>query len=199
MTRTALALLAFLLAAVSAAQAPAAPPAPTAAPPAAARPTPAKPPLDFTGVWELDEKASRNVSPAMKGEVLNVRQTGNQIWISSMNAEHSRLLSESIVVDGRPYEKTLGTRGKGYLTASWGTDNKSLWLEVTAGPESDPRSIVQRSIWKLTKDRRTWVRQSVSMQEGKSSETMLVLRRRESSRTGTGSKPAPTRTPAPRN
>ncbi len=169
-----------------------APPA-TAAPPATTRPTPERPPLDFTGVWVLDEKASRNVSRAMKGEVLNVRQTGNQIWISSMDPGKSRLIAESIVVDGRPYEKTLGTNGKGFLTASWGTDRKSLWLEVTAGPEDNPRSIVQRSVWKLTKDRRTWIRQSVSIQEGKSSEATLVLRRQV-----TPSPKAPAPKPTPR-
>jgi hypothetical protein len=157
------------------------PPARSAAP--AARPTPSRPPLDFTGVWVLDEKASRNVAPAMSGEVLNVRQTGNQIWISPMTPEKSHLLSESIVVDGRPYEKTLGNSGKGILVAQWGTDRKSLWLEVTAGPESNPRQVVQRSIWKLSADRRTWVRQSVSIQDGKTRDATLVFRRRIASAT----------------
>ena len=151
-------------------------PARSAAP--AVRPTPSRPPLDFTGVWVLDEKASRNVAPAMSGEVLNVRQTGNEIWISPMTPEKSHLLSESIVVDGRPYEKTLGNTGKGILVAQWGTDRKSLWLEVTAGPESNPRQVVQRSIWKLSADRRTWVRQSVSIQNGKTRDATLVFRRR---------------------
>jgi len=156
-------------------------PARSAAP--AARPTPSRPPLDFTGVWVLDEKASRNVAPAMSGEVLNVRQTGNQIWISPMTPEKSHLLSESIVVDGRPYEKTLGNSGKGILVAQWGTDRKSLWLEVTAGPESNPRQVVQRSIWKLSSDRRTWVRQSVSIQDGNTRDATLVFRRRIASAT----------------
>ena len=164
----------------------------TPAPPAAAtpRPKPEKPPLDFTGVWELDEKASRNVSPVLAGAVLNVRQTGNQIWISPMDPAKSRILSESIVADGRPYEKTLGTKGKGILTVSWGKDRKSLWLEVLAGPEDDPRRIVQRSVWKLSADRRTWIRQSVSIQDGQTSESMLVLHRRQTPPRGATPKPA---------
>ncbi len=145
---------------------------------AAARPTPEKPPLDFTGVWILDEEASRNVSPAMSGAVLTVRQTGDRIYLSPMDPEKSHLLAESIVVDGKPYEKTLGNKGKGLLKADWGTDRKSLWLEVTAGPEEDPRQVVQRSVWKLSDDRKTWVRQSVSIQNGKTQESMLVFRRK---------------------
>ena len=124
----------------------------------------------------------------MREAVLNVRQTGNQIWISPMDPSRSHLMAESIVVDGRGYEKTLGNKGKGILTAAWGKDRKSLWLEVTAGPESDPRAIVQRSVWKLSDDRRTWVRQSVSIQNGKSQEATLVFRRQK----------APSRTPTRR-
>src|SRR4029077_17744497 len=149
--------------------------APATAPTRAAA---AKPPLDFTGVWELDEKSSRNVIAAMSGEVLTVRQTGNKIWISPMDPEKSHLLSESIVADGKTYEKTLGNKGKGYLTVDWGKDGKSLWLEVTAGPDEDPRKVVPRSVWKLSKDRRVWVRQSVSIQNGKTTEATLVFRRR---------------------
>ncbi|HEY7114423.1 MAG TPA: hypothetical protein VIA45_15955 [Thermoanaerobaculia bacterium] len=168
---------------------------PPAEPKAAPAPAPthaaaAKPPLDFTGVWELDEKSSRNVAKAMTGEVLTVRQTGNQIWISPMDPEKSRLLSESIVADGKTYEKALGTKGRGYLTVDWGKDGKSLWLEVTAGPDEDPRRVVQRSVWKLSKDRRVWVRQSVSIQNGKSSEATLVFRRRSSAPRSPTKKPA---------
>ena len=137
-----------------------------------------KPPLDFTGVWVLDEKASRNVSPAMSGAVLTVRQTGDRIYLSPMDPEKSHLLAESFVVDGKSYEKTLGTRGKSLLTADWGRDRKSLWLEVTAGPAENPRQVVQRSVWKISDDRKTWVRQSVSIQNGRTQESMLVFRRK---------------------
>lgn len=157
-------------------------PPPGSPPPAgrapAPRPSPGKPPLDFTGVWVLDEKASRNVSPPMREAVLNVRQTGNEIWISPMDPSKSHLMAESIVVDGRGYEKALGNKGKGVLTAAWAKDRKSLWLEMTAGPEDNPRQVVQRSVWKLSSDRRTWIRQSVSIQNGKTQDAMLVFRRR---------------------
>jgi hypothetical protein len=175
-------LVVLLVAAASEGLARQAAPAPGSQPPAkpapARRPTPGKPPLDFTGVWVLDEKASRNISPPMREAVLNVRQTGNEIWISPMDPSKSHLMAESIVVDGRGYEKTLGNKGKGILTADWGTDHKSLWLEVTAGSEDNPRQVVQRSIWKLSADRRTWVRQSVSIQNGRTQDAMLVFRRR---------------------
>src|SRR5262249_17692337 len=161
-------LLAALVQAAADAPATPAPAAPAAA--VSPRPAPEKPPLDFTGVWEVDDKASRNANSAMQGEGLNVRQTGNQIWTEPMNPKKTRLLAETIVVDGRPYEKALGTKGKGILTVAWAKDRKSLWLEMTAGPDEDPRRIVQRSVWKLSKDRKTWIRQSVSMQEGKTSE-----------------------------
>lgn len=133
----------------------------------------------------LDEKASRNVSAPMRDAVLNVRQTGNEIWISPMDPSKSQLLSESIVVDGRPYVKTLGNKGQGVLTAAWGKDRKELWLEITAGPQDNPREVVQRSFWKLSADRRTWVRQSVSIQKGKRSEATLVFRRQVAARTPT--------------
>ncbi len=158
------------------AAAPATPPAPRAAP--AKTPRPGKPPLDFTGVWVLDEKESHNVSPPMRDAVLNVRQTGNEIYISPLDPSKSQLMAEQIVVDGRPYEKTLGNKGRGVLTADWGRDRASLWLEVTAGPPEDPRQTVQRSVWKLSADRRTWVRQSVSIQNGRTQDATLVFRRR---------------------
>jgi len=187
-------LLALLLAASAAGAAAQTPPvpAPTGAPaPPPTRAASAKPPLDFTGVWEIDEKSSRNVAAAMSGEVLTVRQTGNQIWISPMDPEKSHLLSESIVVDGKTYEKALGTKGKGYLTVDWGKDGKSLWLEVTAGPDENPRQVVQRSVWKLSKDRRVWVRQSVSIQNGKTTEATLVFRRRTSAPRAAAKTPTP--------
>jgi hypothetical protein len=167
----------------------AAPPAkapPHSPSPAAAKRAAVKPPLDFTGVWELDEKASRNVSAPMKNAVLSVRQTGNEIFIYPMGpAEGAHLLGETVVVDGRPYEKTLGQKETGYLTAQWGKDRKSLWLEVAAGPPEDPRRSIQRMVWTLSEDRKEWVRQSVSIQEGGSRESRLVFRRRAPGRTPT--------------
>jgi len=178
----------LLAAGLQASPPPAAPPAatPPARTAAAPRATPRKPPLDFTGVWVLDENASRNVSPPMRGSVLNVRQTGNEIWISPMDPAKSHILSEAIVADGRTYEKTLGNSGKGYLTVDWGKDGKSLWLEMAAGPEDNPRQVVQRGKWELSEDRQTWLRQSVSIQNGKTKESTLVFRRRvEAGRTPT--------------
>jgi hypothetical protein len=139
----------------------------------------ARPPLDFSGTWVLDEQASGGVAPAMSEAVVTVRQTGNQIWISPEDPSDSHLLAESIVADGRPYEKTLGNKGRGTLTVAWGKDGKSLWLEMTAGPEENPRASMQRSVWKLSPDRNTWIRQSVSVDGKKVRQSRLVFRRRK--------------------
>jgi hypothetical protein len=146
-----------------------------------ARPKPEpKPPLDFSGTWTLDPKESMNVSSQMRGAVLSVRQSGNRIWISSVKADkgpRSRILSEEIVVDARPYEKALGPAGKGLVTAGWAADGKSLWIEVAAGPPENPGEAIQRSVWRLSEDRQTWVRESVSVSKGHSGRARLVFRK----------------------
>jgi hypothetical protein len=139
----------------------------------------ARPPLDFSGVWVLDEKASHGVSKNMHGAILRVEQSGNHIRIFPVG-RGGKLLGEEIVADGRPYEKALGP-GRGVVTATWSKDGASLWLEVTAGTPEDPRAAaaIQRSVWKLSPDRRTWIRQSVSMQGKERREARLVFRKRE--------------------
>jgi len=146
-----------------------------------ARPTPEpKPPIDFSGTWTLDPQESLNVSSQMQGAVLSVRQAGNRIWISSAKANtgpRSRILAEEIVVDGRPYEKALGPAGKGLVTAGWAADGKSLWIEVAAGRPENPGEAIQRSVWRLSEDRQTWVRESVSVSKGHSGRARLVFRK----------------------
>jgi len=129
-------------------------------------------------VWVLDENASRGVSPHMRGAVLSVEQRGNHIRILPLG-HRDKLLGDEIVADGRPYEKTLGN-GKGVVTAGWSKDRGSLWLEVTGGAPGEPRAAIQRSVWKLSSDRKTWVRHSVSSSGGERAEARLVFRRRES-------------------
>jgi hypothetical protein len=138
-----------------------------------------KPPLDFSGTWVLDEKASQGVSKNMHGAVLRVEQSGNHIRIFPVG-RGGKLLGEEIVADGRPYEKALGP-GRGVVTATWSKDGASLWLEVTAGTPEDPRAAaaIQRSVWQLSPDRRTWLRHSVSMQGKERREAQLVFRKRE--------------------
>ena len=141
-------------------------------------PTP-KPPVDFSGTWELDEKVSVNVSTQMKGAVLSVEQKGNRIWISPVQKKEGprpEILAEEIVVDGRPYEKALGPAGTGFVTASWSPDGGSLRIEVEAGPPGN-RSAVQRSIWKVSEDRTVWVRESVSTSKGRTAHARLVFRK----------------------
>jgi hypothetical protein len=153
-----------------------------AAPHPKSRPAPS-PPIDFSGVWALDEKMSRNVSSHMRRAVLSVTQEGNRIWISPIQtAEGPRqaILSEEIVVDGRSYEKALGPAGKGLVTADWAKDRRSLWIEVQAGPPENPKEAVQRSVWRLSDDGSVWLRESVSVSKGQTRSALLILRRRKS-------------------
>jgi hypothetical protein len=139
----------------------------------------ARPPLDFTGVWELDAKASQGVSRNMEGAVLSVRQNGNRIWIEPIEQKHPNLLSEEIVVDGRLYEKAVGRAEKGTLVAAWGKDKASLWLEVVVGTEQNPRAAVQRMIWRLRENGRVWTRQTRTLQPGEAKDSFLLFRKRE--------------------
>ncbi len=126
---------------------------------------------------------SLRVSSTLEGAVLAVRQKGNSIWISPVQMpEQPRkaILSEEIVADGRTYEKALGPTGNGLVTAGWAKDGKSLWIEVQAGPPENPRTAVQRSIWKLSEDRKVWVRESVSLSKGNAGSARLVFRKRKS-------------------
>ena len=141
-----------------------------------------RPPLDFSGVWELDPRMSLNVSSHMMGAVLSVRQEGDRIWITPVKAEggsRPAILAEEIVADAHPYEKALGPAGKGVVTAGWAADGKALWIEVLAGPSENPREAVQRIIWKLSEDRNLWVRESVSMSPGNAKSSRLVFRRHQ--------------------
>jgi hypothetical protein len=138
----------------------------------------AKPPLDFTGVWELDASASRGVSPNMEGAVLSVRQNGNRIWIEPIEQKRSRLTAEEIVVDGRLYEKSVGRGQKGTLVADWGKDRQSLWLQAVAGTEEDPQAAVQRMVWRLREGGKIWTRQTWTIQKDGSHQTFLVFHKR---------------------
>jgi len=118
----------LLAAGLQASPPPAAPPAatPPARTAAAPRATPRKPPLDFTGVWVLDENASRNVSPPMRGSVLNVRQTGNRLYgpgVSDNGAGVTALLAIAAVLrEGKIFPNgsilfvgNVGEEGEGNL------------------------------------------------------------------------------------
>ena len=141
-----------------------------------------RPPLDFSGVWELDQKMSVRVSAPMQGAVLSVTQKGDRIWISPVETPgktRNPILAEEIVADGRAYEKALGPAGTGLVTAGWAKDGKSLWIEVQAGAPEEPRAALQRSVWKLSEDRKVWVRESVSLSKGDAKSARLVFRRKE--------------------
>jgi hypothetical protein len=180
--RTAMAAgLAALLAVSLGAQAPA--PTATSRPKKARTPgvarTP-KAPLDFSGVWVLDAASSRGAGPAMKDAVLTVRQNGNRIWIEpAAGARPSPIMAEEIVVDGRPYEKGFGSGQKGTLTAAWGNDNQSLWLQIEAATEEGVRTATQRMVWRLQDGGRIWTRQSWTVQKGGTKASFLVFRKRQ--------------------
>ncbi len=136
-------------------------------------------PTDFTGIWEIDAKSSTLGSSKMENAVLQVTQSGDRIWIQPLGGSRTRILAEEVVVDGRAYEKTLGNKERGTLTARWGNDGKSLWLEVVAGTDETPRAAVQRSLWRLSADRQVWVRESVTVQKDGARQTRLVFRRQD--------------------
>jgi hypothetical protein len=130
-------------------------------------------------LWEFDTKLSLTTAANFDGGTLEVTQKEDHIWIQPVGSARGRVLAEEVVVDGRTYEKAVGDKQgrKGTLTAKWGTDAKSLWLEVTAGPDNDPREAVQRSVWRLSDDRSTWVRETVTVAHGTSRRSRLVFRR----------------------
>jgi hypothetical protein len=166
-----------------------------AAPPAATKKPPKtkpadRPPLDFSGVWEVDPRMSSGGSWRMGGAVLSVKQRGNRIYIEPIESKTPRLLAEEIIADGRQYEKMLGPAGKGVVTAQWAKDGKSLLIEVTAGPPENPGEAVQHSIWSLSSDGSVWVRESVSVSKGTGGRSRVVFRKR-------GPVGMPTRTPRP--
>ena len=163
----------------------------TAPPPAAATKLPKaktarRPPLDFSGVWEIDPKMSSGGSWRMEEAVLAVKQRGNAIYIEPIESKAPKLLADEIIADGRPYEKMMGPAGKGVVTAQWAKDGKSLFIEVTAGPPENPRAAVQHSVWKISSDGSVWIRESVSVSKGTGGRTRLVFRKR-----GRVSKPTP--------
>ncbi len=133
-SRPLLAAAAFCAAAIVRAQA--APP-PTAPPQPA--PKVAKAPLDFSGVWELDAKASKGVSKNMEKAVISIRQSGDRIWIEPIEQKRPWLVADEIVVDGKVYEKAIGGGKKGSVQAQWGKDKKSLWIQTTAEHRGEPR------------------------------------------------------------
>ena len=138
-----------------------------------------KPPLDFTGVWVLDAGASTGVAPQMQNVVLQVRQNGNRIWIEQVESQSRMILSEEIVVDGQKYEKGLGGGQKGTLEAAWGNDDTSLWLQAIAAAGDNPTGAVQRMIWRLRDNGKTWTRQTRTIQPDAVKDTFLVFRKRE--------------------
>jgi hypothetical protein len=136
-------------------------------------------PLDFSGTWELDASHSVNASSHFVGAILSVTQHGDRIWIQPIKqGKGSGVLAEEIVADGRAYEKALGPAGKGTVTASWSDDRQSLFIEVKAGSGDDlNKAAMQRSIWKLSADRTVWVRETVSISQGKAKSSRAVFRR----------------------
>jgi hypothetical protein len=136
---------------------------------------------DYSGVWELDAAQSQGGASNLDGAVLEVSQKGDHIWIQPLGRTRTTLLAEEVVADGRSYEKGIGEKDgrRGTLTAKWGSDAKSLWLEVTVGTDEEPRAAVQRSVWRLSEDRSTWVRETITLAHGAARRSRLVFRRQD--------------------
>ena len=147
-------------------------------PPTPGKARSARPPLDFSGIWVFDAAASRGAPAHMREAVLSVRQDGNKIRIEPIEQKRLFLLSEQIVADGQPYEKAIGPKQKGTVTAGWGKDDQSLWLQVVAGTPEEPLG-AQRMVWRLADGGKTWTRHTTSIQPDGTKETLLVFRKRE--------------------
>jgi hypothetical protein len=132
---------------------------------------------NFSGIWQLDVNSSSGGSPNLKDAMLEVTQKGDRIWIQPLGETRKSVLAEEVVVDGRVYEKGVGQGRRGTLQAQWGKDGKSLWLEVVAPSEENPRAAVQRTIWKLSDDRKTWVRETMTIVNGQTRQSRLVFHR----------------------
>ena len=152
------------------------------APPPTAPPQPApkvaKAPLDFSGVWELDTKASKSVSKNMEKAVISIRQSGDRIWIEPIEQKRPWLVADEIVVDGKVYEKSIGGGKKGTVQAQWGKDKKSLWIQTAAGTEDNPDSGWTRSVWELKDGGKTWTRRTWSFSQSEKRDSFLVFRKR---------------------
>ena len=159
---------------------------------AAPSPTPSpKPPLDFSGTWQLDERASLNVSPKMKGALLVVEQRGDRIRITPgpQGAGKIYIAADELVADGQPYEKSTGG-AKGVVTARWSADGQALELNVSAEATDKHGRAVQTARWTLSRDGTTWVRETHAIAEGKESSSRLVFRRQAAQ--------PPAKTPSPK-
>jgi hypothetical protein len=160
---------------------------------AAPSPTPSpRPPLDFSGTWQLDERASLNVSTRMQGAVLIVDQRGDRIRISpgAQGPGKLNLSADELVVDGQPYEKNVGG-AKGIATARWSDDGQAMELRITGSPAEGHTQAVQTARWTLSRDGTTWVRETQTVADGKGSSSRLVFRRQATPPSATPSpKPA---------
>ena len=50
---------------------------------------------------------------------------------------------------------------------------------MAAGPREKPGAAMQRSVWKLSADRKVWVRDSMSISAGHSGRARLVFRKKK--------------------
>jgi hypothetical protein len=174
-------LLALWAAALPAQTAPApkaspAPAGPTAPPPK--KPKPARAPIDFSGVWEIDPVQSQGISTSMQGAVISIRQNGDRIWIEPVDQSKRYLSSDEIVVDGRMYEKAVGRGMKGTVQAAWAKDRKSLWIQTVTKNDDGTEVAFQRAQWML-RDPDTWTRRTWTVQKKDNRESLLVFRRRK--------------------
>ena len=141
----------------------------------AAAQTQAKVP-DFSGTWKLDEAASTNVSPNMKGAVLVVEQKGDRIRVTPAPQGAGKILlaGEEIIADGQAYEKGVGG-GKAVVTARWSADRKSLELETSGTEPVKKLKMLQIARWSLSADRSTWLRETRTTGSGQPRFNRLVF------------------------
>ncbi|HEX8747976.1 MAG TPA: hypothetical protein VF717_12310 [Pyrinomonadaceae bacterium] len=118
---------------------------------------------DFSGTWTLDKSKSEGLPPAIKDQVLVVKQDGDKLNIDSKLTTETGEQSTTDVytLDGKPADFTQkgpgGAEGKGKRTAKWSTDGNGLDVKeaVTFETPNGELALDVTRKWTLSADGKT--------------------------------------------
>ncbi|HEX8174874.1 MAG TPA: hypothetical protein VF543_07130 [Pyrinomonadaceae bacterium] len=118
---------------------------------------------DFSGTWTLDKSRSEGLPPAIKDQVMVVKQDGDKVNIDSKLTTESgeQNVTDVYVLDGKPADFTQkgpgGAEGKGKRTAKWAADGNGLDVkeEVTFETPNGSLALDVTRKWTLSADGKT--------------------------------------------
>ena len=117
---------------------------------------------DFTGTWKLDVAKSEGLPPAVKGQTMTVKQTGDRVEIATTvtTDQGEQEIKDAYVLDGKEVDhvqKAMGMEGKGKRTANWSADGNGIEVKENALFETDQGSadIKTTRKWALSADGKT--------------------------------------------